>query len=120
MQTSTSLGFVSIKSFDISRSEAFYKNILGFKMSSSKTLQDVIFETEAGSTFVVRRAIVDVPHTAKEEIDISIWLKVHDPNSLYKKLPKERVSLINPIQVGYLGSFFTLEDPDGHYITIYG
>ncbi|WP_341302648.1 VOC family protein [Lysinibacillus sp. FSL H8-0500] len=113
------LDFLSIQVRDLEKSREFYQNILGFEIENENP-EAYIFKNEKGASFAIRKPLVDLDKAGKLGWGIALWFSVFDVEKRYDEVRGKKVKIVKDLADSPFGKVFTVEDPDGYYITLHG
>jgi predicted enzyme related to lactoylglutathione lyase len=113
----TELNFLNIQVRDLEKSKMFYAEVLGFKVEESPNPDAVVFKSNSGAIFVIRKPMVDLEAVTSLGWGVSPWFGVDDIDSYYKEV-EFKAMIIRELQETPFVKTFVVADHDGYLITI--
>ena len=116
----TQLDFISLQVRDRARSEAFYRDQLGFQVAEQPNPSATVFRDSKGAIFAVRDPFAPLPPTGELGTGVGIWFTVSDRvEKLADLLAQADVRILRPPYDTPFGRSITVADPDGYAITLH-
>ncbi|MDT9755465.1 VOC family protein [Heyndrickxia coagulans] len=113
------LDFSSIQVRDLEKSREFYQNTLGFEIENENP-GAYVFKNEKGASFAIRKPLVDLDRAGKLGWGVALWFSVPDVEKRYDDVRGKEVKIVKDLTDSPFGKVFTVDDPDGYYITFHG
>lgn len=113
------LDFSSIQVKDLEKSRDFYQSYLGFEIENENP-EAYVFKNEKGAYFCIRKPLIDLAKAGKLGWGVGLWFSVPDVEKRYGELNDKKVKIVKELADSPFGKIFTVEDPDGYYITFHG
>ncbi|WP_424952183.1 VOC family protein [Deinococcus sp.] len=114
----TYLDFVALHTRDLDAARSYFTGVLGFAVAQDRP-DAVVFTTEGGAAFAVRRPLPGVDTAQPFGVGVSIWLGVPDASAYHGQLTAVGASIVQPLQDGPFGRMFAVATPDGHVLTFH-
>lgn len=115
----TRLDFVSIQVRDLQASRTFYTETLGFAPMSEQGPESIVFQTQAGAIFAIRKPQTDLDAVSHLGWGVGLWFAHADVEALHEQAMHRGVHIVRPPQDSPFGRMFTLSDPDGYALTFH-
>ncbi|MFG1497209.1 VOC family protein [Saccharospirillum sp. HFRX-1] len=112
-------GFISLQVNDLDAAKTFYTEQLGLVPSNDGPPHAVVFQ-EGAIPFALRTAAVDLSDSKHLGWGLALWLECKQIDSLHRRLEAYGVEIQQPPFDGPFGRTFSIVDPFGYQLTLYG
>lgn len=110
--------FIALQVRDLATSEAFYKNVFGFKAGDRNPPGAVVFTTKP-IALALREPLRPLPETGPLGTGMVLWVACDDADAFHDLIVERGGKVLIPLSDGPFGRFFVASDPDGYAITFH-
>lgn len=112
-------GFISLQVNDLAAAKTFYTEQLGLVPSTDGPPHAVVFQ-DGAIPFALRTPAVDLNDSKHLGWGLALWLECKQVDSLYRRLEAYGVAIQQSPFDGPFGRTFSMVDPFGYQLTLYG
>ncbi|WP_019010198.1 VOC family protein [Deinococcus aquatilis] len=115
----TRLDFMSVQVRDLSASQEFYTQVVGFEAVDHSPPGAVVFRNQQDAIFAIRLPLPETDISKDLGLGVALWFAVDDADVQHARIVSAGRQVVSPPQLGPFGRMFVVRDPDGYQLTFH-